>query len=103
MIHFLKSIFSFSGRASRSEFWLFLLMVIIGLLIFGYLGEVLDFRMLSMIFGAVMVIPFFTIGMRRMHDVGKSGFFIFIPVYNFFLALTEGQPETNKYGANPRI
>ena len=78
-------------------------MVIIGLLIFGYLGEVLDFRMLSMIFGAVMVIPFFTIGMRRMHDVGKSGFFIFIPVYNFFLALTEGQPETNKYGANPRI
>jgi len=102
MISFFKSIFSFSGRATRSEFWLFLLMVIIGLLIFGYLGEVMDFRMLSMIFGAVMVIPFFTIGMRRMHDVGKSGLYIFIPVYNFFLALTEGQAASNKYGPNPR-
>ncbi|GAA4409285.1 hypothetical protein GCM10023187_32340 [Nibrella viscosa] len=37
-----------------------------------------------------------------MHDVGKSGWFLLIPIYNLILACTEGEPRDNQYGPNPK-
>jgi uncharacterized membrane protein YhaH (DUF805 family) len=37
-----------------------------------------------------------------MHDVGKSGWFLLIPIYNLILACTEGQQGNNKWGQNPK-
>jgi uncharacterized membrane protein YhaH (DUF805 family) len=42
------------------------------------------------------------VAVRRMHDVGKSGWFILIPIYNLVLACTEGDHGDNEYGANPK-
>jgi len=39
---------------------------------------------------------------RRMHDVGKSGWFILIPIYNFILAVTNGEEKDNEYGPDPK-
>ena len=36
-----------------------------------------------------------------MHDVGKSGWFILIPIYNLILACTDGVQGDNEYGADP--
>lgn len=41
-------------------------------------------------------------GVRRMHDVDKSGWFILVPVYNLVLALTAGTPGSNRYGEAPQ-
>lgn len=41
-------------------------------------------------------------GVRRMHEVDKSGWFILVPVYNLVLALTAGTPGSNRYGENPK-
>lgn len=49
-----------------------------------------------------MLIPTLAVGVRRMHDVGKSGFFILIPIYSLILALTEGEANENQYGPNPK-
>ena len=38
---------------------------------------------------------------RRVHDHGKSGWFILIPFYNFYLVIIDGEGEVNKYGAPP--
>jgi len=42
------------------------------------------------------------VGVRRMHDVGKSGWFVLIPIYNFILAVTEGEKGDNQYGDDPK-
>ena len=43
-------------------------------------------------------LPMLAVGVRRMHDVGKSGWFILIPIYNIVLLATEGTKEDNTYG-----
>ena len=48
---------------------------------------------------ATRLIP---VGVRRMHDVGKSGWFILVPIYNLILACTDGENGDNEYGADPK-
>ena len=41
-------------------------------------------------------------GVRRMHDVDKSGWFLLVPMYNLVLMLTDGTPGSNRFGEDPR-
>jgi uncharacterized membrane protein YhaH (DUF805 family) len=50
-----------------------------------------------------VLIPSIAVGVRRMHDVGKSGWFLLIPIYNLILALSEGEKGDNKYGPDPKV
>ena len=47
------------------------------------------------------IIAGLTCGIRRMHDVGKSGWFILIPIYDLILACTQGVKGENEYGTEP--
>jgi len=49
-----------------------------------------------------ILIPSIAVGVRRMHDVNKSGWFILIPIYNLILAVTDGTKGDNKYGHDPK-
>ena len=40
-------------------------------------------------------------GVRRLHDNGKSGWFLLIPFYNLYLAIIDGEAAPNAYGAVP--
>lgn len=51
---------------------------------------------------SAILIPSIAVGVRRMHDVGKSGWILLIPIYNLILSLTEGTKGENEYGANPK-
>ena len=57
---------------------------------------------LSTIYILAVLIPSIAVSVRRMHDVGKSGWFYLIPIYNLILALTEGERQTNIYGEDPK-
>jgi uncharacterized membrane protein YhaH (DUF805 family) len=72
-------------------------------LFFGFIGELINFRMLPAYIGLILLIPFLATGMRRMQDAGKSGFLFFIPFYNFYIALNPGDKGQNTYGSNPRL
>ena len=48
------------------------------------------------------LVPGIAVGIRRMHDVGKSAWFAFIPIYDLILAATEGEAKANEYGEDPR-
>ena len=111
---------NFSGRARRKEYWmftLFQLLVMIVLMIGDYvLG--LDFEMQGISLGygylyligiIVHFIPSLAVMVRRLHDVGKSGWFYliaFIPligvIWLFVLSVMEGQKEGNKWGPDPK-
>jgi uncharacterized membrane protein YhaH (DUF805 family) len=54
---------------------------------------------ISLIFLIFIIIQ----GVKRMHDVDKSGWYLFIPIYNVILAFTEGTKGVNKYGADPKM
>jgi len=50
----------------------------------------------------IFFLPNTAIGVRRMHDIGKSGWFYLIPIYNLILACTLGDEGSNMYGPDPK-
>lgn len=98
----LKNYAGFSGRARRSEYWYFFLFNVIISFVLGFVGGLVDFKMLANIYSLAVLIPGIAVGVRRMHDVDKSGWFLLIPIYNLVLACTAGTNGENQYGADPK-
>jgi uncharacterized membrane protein YhaH (DUF805 family) len=92
----------FSGRARRKEYWMFVLFNMIFAFLFGFVCGFLGVPDLAHLYTLAMFIPSIAVGVRRMHDVGKSGWFLLIPIYNFILVVTEGEKQDNQYGADPK-
>ena len=92
----------FNGRARRKEYWMFVLFNMIFAFIFGFVCGLLGVPELAQLYTLAMFIPSIAVGVRRMHDVGNSGWFLLIPIYNLILAVSEGEKQANKYGADPK-
>ncbi len=108
---------NFSGRARRKEYWMFVLIntvisFVIGF-IGGFIGGVLDMpvigSVLSLIYTLALLVPSLAVGVRRLHDIGKSGWWLFIsfiPVIGWIwiivLLVTDSQTGENKWGKNPK-
>ena len=83
-----RKYFTLSGRASRSEYWWFVLFNFLGGLIASatetFINNVSGTpggpTLLSGAFSLVTLIPGFTAGVRRMHDTGRSGWHLFYPL-----------------------
>ena len=93
---------TFSGRARRSEYWYFVLFNTIAIFVLMFLSFKLEFPYLIGIYYLVTLIPGLAVSVRRMHDVGKSGWFVLIPIYNLVLVLTPGDKGDNQYGKDPK-
>jgi uncharacterized membrane protein YhaH (DUF805 family) len=98
----LQNYATFGGRARRSEYWYFALFNVIIAFVLVFIGGMMGTTVLSNIYSLAVLIPGIAVGVRRMHDVGKSGWFLLIPIYNLILACTEGTKGENKYGADPK-
>ena len=117
----LKNYATFSGRARRNEYWYFALFnfifAILAILIDNVLGTTFKINYgISLPYGYVyilyllfIIIPGIAVSVRRLHDVGKSGTYLFITLIPFiggiwFLVLlfTDSKPGDNKYGPNPK-
>ena len=105
----LKKYAVFEGRSRRSEYWYFFLFNIL----LGIVAQVIDISAgladaetgagpLRIITGLAFLIPSIAVGVRRMHDVGKSGWYLLIPIYNIVLLATEGDKGPNEYGDDPK-
>jgi len=102
-IHCLKNYANFSGRARRSEYWWFMLiflLIYLGLYCLVFVSTKL--MVVPIVFYLGMIIPLISVGVRRMHDVGKSGWFLLIPIYSLILSLTAGNVGENQYGPDPK-
>lgn len=98
----LQNYANFNGRARRKEYWMFVLFNFIASFILGFIGGLLDFPILANLYSFAVLLPSIAVGVRRMHDVGKSGWYILIPIYNFILCVTEGDSGENEYGPDPK-
>jgi uncharacterized membrane protein YhaH (DUF805 family) len=108
----LENYANFNGRARRSEYWYYVLTNILiqfsFLVLFFILFAMekmeigLLFYLLMVLYSLATMIPSLAVGVRRMHDVGKSGWYLLIPIYSLVLAITEGEDDVNQYGENPK-
>jgi uncharacterized membrane protein YhaH (DUF805 family) len=65
--------------------------------------------LLSGIYGLVVIIPSLAVTVRRLHDIDRSGWWIFInlipligAIVLLVFAVSEGTPGNNRYGPNPK-
>ena len=117
---------AFKGRATRSEYWYFMLFSIIIALILTALDsmiinpllgiqpvvETARTGILGMLFSIGTLIPSVALAIRRLHDIGKSGWWILlgvIPIVNIigifvllYFFIKDSQPGDNLYGPNPK-
>lgn len=104
--------FDFSGRARRKEYWLFSLFSIIiswTLTIIDMVFETYVFSIISTIYSLLIFIPSLAVLLRRLHDSGNSGWYLFlllIPILGWIWLLVllciESEPGPNKWGENPK-
>ena len=103
----LKGSLSFDGRASRSEFWWFVLAFMIVNFVLSFIAGLLAVMadteaLLYLAFLIYILYPaYISAGVRRIHDHGKSGWWILVPFYNIYLFATEGEGMPNDHGAVP--
>ena len=100
----LKKYAVFDGRARRKEYWMFFLFNVIIAVVLGVIGGLLgDNRgLLANIYSLAVLVPGVAVAIRRMHDIGKSGWFMLIPIYNLILACEDGNRGDNQYGPDPK-
>lgn len=101
----LKNYANFEGRARRKEYWMYTLFNII--IIYGIMGiavaiELPELVALNLLYLLAVMIPTIAVAIRRMHDLGKSGWYILIPIYSLILTLTPGEEASNEYGSDPK-
>ncbi len=102
---------TFSGRASRSEFWLFQLFTFLGSIVtliidVMILGFSLDDASspTNLIFLLIVMIPSVAVGCRRLHDLNKSGWWqlLYLTIIGIILLIvwwaTQGENKKNKFG-----
>tara|TARA_X000000368_G_C22835814_1_gene625395 strand:+ start:189 stop:560 length:372 start_codon:yes stop_codon:yes gene_type:complete len=105
----------FSGRASRSEFWFFVLFgflggiitAIIDVMILGFPAE--ENGPINLIFSIALIIPSISVTARRLHDINKSGWWqlLWLTIIGGILLIiwnaTEGESKKNKFGPPIKI
>lgn len=111
-INTLKKYVVFSGRASRKEFWVFVLVTFAIQWLLTLLGGILGsgdssgtlatiLGLVSTIFSLGTILPTIAVYVRRMHDVGRPGWWIIIPIANLIFTLQAGTAGDNAYGPAP--
>ena len=105
----LKQYADFSGRARRTEYWMFALFNVIISVVLSIIDNFAGTGYLGMIYSLAVLIPGLAVCVRRLHDIGKSGWYYFIgliPIIGAIILLvwfcTEGEPQSNAWGPDPK-
>lgn len=112
----LKKYTDFSGRARRREYWFFVLFnIIISIVLtvcdvlLGTYSAASSVGILTGIYTLAVLIPGIAVTVRRLHDTGRSGWWILIVVVPIVGAivllifmLIDSQPGQNAYGPSPK-
>ena len=101
---------SFSGRARRTEYWMFFLVYFVIALVIGVVEGLLSIGgYLTGIFALVHLLPSLGVTVRRLHDTGRSGWWIllsFIPIIGalvlLYFMVKSGDNQSNQFGADPK-
>tara|TARA_R110002096_G_scaffold129819_2_gene278839 strand:- start:211 stop:579 length:369 start_codon:yes stop_codon:yes gene_type:complete len=105
----LSRYFDFNTRSSRSEYWFWVLFVFLLSIVAGAIdGVVFGIPILRHLVMLALLVPGIAVGVRRLHDIDRSGWWyliIFIPLIGILVLIywfvQPGSPGSNEYGDNP--
>lgn len=106
----LRKYATFSGRSRRKEYWMFALWIFLFNIAVVALDSILDTNgILAGVFGLAMALPGLAVSIRRLHDIGKSAWWVLICVipliggliYLCFM-VRKGDTGENAYGPDPK-
>jgi uncharacterized membrane protein YhaH (DUF805 family) len=105
----LKNYVGFQGRAARKEYWMFVLIHFIISIVLSIVETIADLTgILTGIYALAVLLPSLAAIVRRLHDTGRSGWWIFISLIPLIgsiilivFACQDSQEDGNKYGLNP--
>ena len=99
---------NFSGRACRSEYWYWILFIVIADIVTGIIDAALGIQLVTSIFGLVTLLPSLAIAIRRLHDLDRTGWWVLlglIPLIGWIILLiwyvTKGTDGPNRFGPDP--
>ena len=98
-----SNLFSAEGRIRRSTYWARVIVATAIQILAQFMAKS-DPSTAILCLIVILITGIFSIiqGVKRMHDVGKSGWYIIIPIYNLILNFTDGTPGDNEHGENPK-
>jgi len=116
MLQPLKKYADFQGRARRSEYWLFVLLVMVAYFVAATVGGIVSavthsgvvFALLLCAAVLSMLIPHLAVGVRRLHDAGLTGWLILLGLVPglglilIVLFILPGTTGPNKFGPDPK-
>ncbi len=99
----LKQYADFTGRANRKEYWFFVLFNFIAYFVLYFISEYI-----AILYSLAVLLPGIAVGVRRLHDIGKSGWMMFIglipligAIWLIVLMVQAGDADANEYGPPP--
>lgn len=112
----LKQYADFSGRARRKEYWMFALFNLIFVIVAAILDNILGltfgqlpYGVFYFLYALALIVPGLAVAVRRLHDIGKSGWMILIgliplvgAIWLIVLMVLDSKPGENQYGPNPK-
>ncbi len=111
-----RNFLDFKTRAQRKEYWFYVLFYILFAIVasmidnfFGMANPETGAGPIYMIYALVFLVPTIAVAVRRLHDTGRTGWWLliaFLPVIGAIVLLVfyclDSQPGDNKYGPNPK-
>jgi uncharacterized membrane protein YhaH (DUF805 family) len=99
----------FEGRATRQQFWMYILFYFVFYVALAIVENlILGSAVLTLIYSLGLCLPSLSIGARRLHDTGRSGWWqllFLIPLIGTIILIVlfalEGQQQDNEYGSIP--
>ncbi|MGL4844577.1 MAG: DUF805 domain-containing protein [Aeromonas veronii] len=110
-ISVLKQYAVFSGRARRTEYWMFVLCNVIVMLLLGMVDKLIsgDNELISSIYSLAVLLPSLAVAARRLHDTDRSAWWLLlglIPVIGtlvlIYFMVCNGQQGPNRFGDDPK-
>jgi len=99
----------FSGRARRSEYWWFALASFLASVVASIIDTAIGVSILEWILTLALLVPSLAVAVRRLHDTGRSGWWLLIgliPLVGAIVLLVffcqDSRPGTNQYGPSPK-
>jgi len=105
----LKKYADFTGRARRTELWMFVVISFVISVVLAVVDRMIGSMVLGALYGLAVLIPSLAVGARRLHDTGRSGWWLLIglvPIVGLIVLivfyLIEGTKGPNAYGPDPK-
>jgi uncharacterized membrane protein YhaH (DUF805 family) len=99
---------TFTGRAPRSEYWFFVVFQILVNVVTVAVDRAMDTTAIGALVDLVLILPALAVGVRRLHDIDKSGWWLLvglIPLVGWLFiiiwACTKGSLGPNRFGPDP--